>query len=109
MESNITTKLNYKLGMAEYATKSEVTAAYRAMLNSYNLGESLDRDDSSRLYYLLLEHPSAHIKMGKRITSIIVDTAMHGTRCFYLLYDDGTKDDFSYTQCISNMKKNNDK
>lgn len=99
------TKTKYKLGDLEFNTKSEITAYYKSMLNTYNKKTLLNRKDSTDIYWLLKEHPHVDIKMNQKITSIYVDTAMHNTRCFYLNYEDGTRDDFSYTQCIKNIKK----
>lgn len=99
------TKMKYKLGDLEFNTKSEITDYYKNILNSYEKKIPLNRKDSTDIYWLLKNHPSVEIKMEKPITSIYVDTAMHNTRCFYLTYNDGSKDDFSYTQCIKNIKK----
>lgn len=100
------TKAKYKLGDLEFNTKSDITDYYKSMLNTYEKKKPLNIEDATKIYWLLREHPSVDIKMEKPITSIYVDTAMHNTRCFYLTYSDGTKDDFSYTQCIKNINKN---
>lgn len=98
-------KEKYKLGDKTFKTKTEVTEHYKGILQSYELQSVLNRDDSIDVYYLLLNHPGVDIKMAKPISSIYVDTAQYQTRCFYLNYNDGTKDDFSYTQCVKNLKQ----
>ena len=97
--------MKYKIGELEFNNKSEITSTYKSILHSYELKDKLNRDDSILVYHLLQNHPGRDIKMSKPITSIFVGAAQHGTRCFYLNYNDGTNDDFSYTQCIKNTKK----
>jgi hypothetical protein len=104
-EKEMKEEKNYELGFKSFKTKSAVTEHYKSILNSYELKDIINREHSVEVYHLLRNHPGVEIKMSKPIISIFVGGTEHGTRCFYLNYNDGTKDDFSYTQCVKNLNK----
>ena len=73
---------------------------YKAMLSSYEIGEWLEERAFEALLELLKMHPSADKKIGVGIKEFMVDSDGHGGKCFHLIRQDGTKEDFSYLQCL---------
>ncbi len=78
---------------------------FKAMLNSYGIGEWLEERAFEALLELLKMHPNAKKKIGVGIKEFMVDHDGHGGKCFHLIRQDGTKEDFSYLQCIGKAPK----
>jgi hypothetical protein len=96
MESNLTETLI-----------EEKRKIYRAILYKYSIGEYLKGQDFDNLLDLLKKHPRSVQKIGVGIKGLLVDSDGYGGRCFYLIRQDGTKENFSYLKCLSykNIKR----
>jgi len=104
-EKMIKEKKNYQLGLMEFKTKSEITQYFKTMLNSYELKDIVYSEDAQKLMELLQHHSDPAAKIGVGVRDIKVDSMEYGTRCFHIIRVDGSMIDFSYTQCINNLKK----
>ncbi len=90
------------LGEYKFKSKKEALELYREILNSATLKEPLTNSNFSYAMALLLNHPNAKEKIGNGIKSIIVDTGKYKTnRCFHVIREDESKEDFSIGKCIN--------
>ncbi|XP_051177500.1 DNA-directed RNA polymerase IV subunit 1 isoform X1 [Lolium perenne] len=72
------------------------------MLIEYKLNEYVTELDKSRIIEALRFHPRWHEKIGAGIRDIKIGhhPSHPGTRCFLLVRDDNTTEDFSYRKCV---------
>ncbi|KAI5021955.1 hypothetical protein ZWY2020_058685 [Hordeum vulgare] len=72
------------------------------MLREYQLNECVGELDKSRVIEALRFHPRGHEKIGAGIRDIKIGhhPSHPGTRCFIMVRDDGTTEDFSYKKCV---------
>ncbi|KAM0862546.1 hypothetical protein ACQ4PT_045198 [Festuca glaucescens] len=72
------------------------------MLQKYKLNEYVTELDKSDVIEALRFHPRGHEKIGAGIRDIKIGhhPSHPGTRCFILIRDDDTTDDFSYIKCV---------
>ncbi|KAM0862551.1 hypothetical protein ACQ4PT_045199 [Festuca glaucescens] len=72
------------------------------MLIEYKLNEYVTELDKSRIIEALRFHPRGHEKIGAGIRDIKIGhhPSHPGTRCFLLVRDDNTTEDFSYRKCV---------
>lgn len=72
------------------------------MLREYPLNEYVMEPDKSRLIEALKFHPRGYEKIGAgiRYIKIGLNPTHPGTRCFVLLRNDDTTEDFSYRKCV---------
>jgi len=90
------------IGDKVFKTKSDATKHYKSILNSYELGQTLNEQDYEDVMSLLVLHPSYTSKAGSGIVGIYVgDTDYFANRCFHIRRSDGTTEDFSYGKCLS--------
>ena len=110
------------VGDKVYKFKKDAILHYKAVLNSYNFGQSLDEDDFNDLIDLLyIEHESytevneISILEDELITSdfpegelVIIDIKVSQvqfkTKCFEIFYSDDTSQYISYLMIINNTK-----
>lgn len=59
-----------------------------------------DKDDEAFLRDLLTYHREASAKMSKDIASFSVGYNDYQTRSFYIIYEDGSDDDFTFYDCV---------
>uniref|UniRef100_A0A2P2NFR7 DNA-directed RNA polymerase n=1 Tax=Rhizophora mucronata TaxID=61149 RepID=A0A2P2NFR7_RHIMU len=76
--------------------------------SGYNDGDPLSADD--QLYVLdnvFTHHPDKAVKMGSGIGHVTVSrhSSFQGSRCFYIVSTNGSKQDFSYRKCLENYIK----
>jgi len=91
-----------KLGQYEFRTKKEAQELYREILNNTQLDEPLEGENFEYVLALLLSHPKVTKKIGCGLKSLIVSEGKYnGSRCFHLVREDNTIEDFSIGKCIN--------
>uniref|UniRef100_A0ACD5TL06 Uncharacterized protein n=1 Tax=Avena sativa TaxID=4498 RepID=A0ACD5TL06_AVESA len=72
------------------------------MLREYKLNEYVTEVDKSSVIEALRFHPRGHEKIGAGISDIKIGhhPSHPDTRCFILVRDDDTTEDFSYKKCV---------
>ena len=75
----------------------------RVLLNSYEDGETLTEEDARLVFAILTRHPNAKNKIRDGIFNICVRIVppWKKNKGFYVVYADGTREDFSYLKCFS--------
>ncbi|XP_017700627.1 DNA-directed RNA polymerase IV subunit 1 isoform X1 [Phoenix dactylifera] len=111
VSSSVSSNSDAKMG---FSTKSALRSAgswanivdmcsnLRTILHEYPINGYLNETDKSCLMEALSYHPKRDAKMGTGIQGIkIGHSPLHpGSRCFVLVRNDGTTEDFSYRKCI---------
>lgn len=112
-----------KIGDLEFKYKKDAIAYYRAILNSYNFGESLTDEDYYRVFDLLeYDRFCCHEEVGSQkppiisehvdevddssltIEDIKIAKVQFNTKCFELSYSDGTSQYISYLMIINQKR-----
>lgn len=89
-------------------TKNDLVNICIGIRDSYKNKTPLNvKDKEWLLNEIFRYHPEWSIKSCKDIKDIIVLNNLEhlNTRCFYLVYTDGTYDDISFRWCIQNRPK----
>jgi len=81
--------------------KKDAILYFKAILNSYDFGEVLNEEDTADIIALLLENETRKEKIGCGIKEIRIGKVQFGTKCFQIIRNDLTSDNFSYTYCIN--------
>ncbi len=89
------------IGDLRFKYKKDALLHFRNILNSYDFGESLNKEDFDEVLSLLGLHENVKEKIGVGIQEIKVDEVRYHTKCFHLVRIDLTTDVFSYTKCIN--------
>lgn len=93
----------YKLFNTEFRTKAEITAYCRALLEKTEEGQHFTGEPLGVMIELV-GHRGGGKKLIKAIKSIFVRRNAFGTaKGFYILYVDGTVNDFSYIKAIRDI------
>jgi hypothetical protein len=96
----------YTLANNQFKTKSAVKEFYSNILHSYNYGDELIPEDQITVGALFQHHAGLDIKLGgSEVDYFTVMSHMYGNKCFKVHKKDGTNIDFSYINCINNLKK----
>lgn len=96
-----------KLGTCHFNNVAMLRGRVKEILNSRSDGEQLKPDGSDfKLIKSLLEfHPSPDKSKG--LVGIKVARSSHGdSRCFYMIREDGTEEDFSAKKCLDAVEQN---
>jgi len=89
------------LGEYEFLSKKEAKELFSSILNDCELGETLEGKNFDYVMALLLNHPRASKKIGSGVKSIKVDQGHYSSnRCFHIVRNNGTTEDFSIGKCI---------
>ena len=99
-------KLSYEIAGVYYSDINKVKSKARAILNLKKDGERLGGNDEEFLKELVKFHEKhdakmkdfAHFEAGEH-------PSYEKTRCFFIVREDGTKEDFSISKCIYNLEK----
>ena len=104
LQKKMAQRQTINIGEKIFKTKAESKDFVKAILNKYELQNSLDTTDFQFICELLKRHPEYDKKLGVGITKIIIklDGNWGKTRCFHIKRIDGTETDFSYLNCIDN-------
>ncbi len=121
-----------KIGQNEFKFKKDALAYYKAILNSYNFGESLSDSDLQAVANLLeydylnsltedekielenedsekVENSTGQSEDNFYIKDIQVARVQFNTKCFEVFYADGTSQYISYLMLINNKEHNSEK
>ncbi len=91
-----------KLDTRNFATQSQATAHFKAMLNRYRPGDRISDEDARDLGALLKRHTEYEEKIGAGVRHFEVMMADgYTTQCFRIVRIDGSSVDFSYIHCIT--------
>jgi len=98
-------KKSFMISGVEYEDINKVKSKSRAILNLKKNGEVIEGKDKEFLLELLKHHEKYEQK-SKDLKDIIVnDHPEHeNTRCFFVVRNDGTQEDFSVSKCIQNLQ-----
>lgn len=96
--------MSYRFGGQLFRTKAQVQEAVRAVLNSGDLGSTLNADEHELVLDVLMRHPE---RDAKRIASTVRIERRAGRyqkdRCFWIVRNDGTSSDVSYIKAMANL------
>lgn len=93
-----------EIGENKFSSKKDALEFYKGILNSYEIGESLNSSDFDNLFCLLEIHPRKKEKIGCGIDHFRVGIAKFNTKSFELVRIDGTFEFLSYTKRINKPK-----
>ncbi len=96
----------FKIGEIEFVTKKEALTHYKTILNAYDFGEELTKNDFNDLMVLLETHPRVKEKIGVGIDKVRIAKVQYNTKSFELVRIDGSTEFFSYTKRINAPKTN---
>lgn len=72
----------------------------RQIKDRYANGIPLSKQDRSTVLAALRLHPKGKEKFGNGVNAVIVDDYVYGSRCFFVIRNDGTAEDFSLYKCF---------
>ncbi|KAF7828324.1 DNA-directed RNA polymerase IV subunit 1 isoform X1 [Senna tora] len=80
----------------------KLTDSSKCILKKYSIDQQLNEKDKSTILRALRFHPRSNEKVGTGAKDINVGQHPEhkDTRCFFVVRDDGTVEDFSYRKCI---------
>ena len=81
--------------------KKDAILFYKTKLNSYDFGEILGEEDTADITALLIENETRKDKIGCGIKEIRIGKVQFGTKCFQIIRNDLTAENFSYIYCIN--------
>ena len=93
-----------EIGEREFATKKDALNHFKTILNSYEFGQNLNKDDLKDILDLLESHPNAKEKIGVGIEYVRIAKVQYNTKSFELVRTDGSTEFFSYTKRINAPK-----
>ena len=91
----------FTIATRSFRTKAEASAFFRAMLNRFHPKDRVSDLDAADLAALLKCHTEYADKVGSGIDHFCVMHNQYGTKSFQIVRTDGSRDDFSYTHCIT--------
>jgi hypothetical protein len=85
-----------------FAKAGDASAFFSAMLNRYSIGDRVSDDDAVDLGALLKRHDELSEKVGPGIAHFEVGFPPddHPGQCFWIVWTDGRKIDFSFKHCL---------
>ncbi len=93
-----------EIGENKFPSKKEALEFYKRILNSYEIGETLNSTDFDNLFSLLEIHPNKNEKIGCGIDHFRIGIAKFNTKSFELVRTDGSFEFLSYTKRINKPK-----
>jgi hypothetical protein len=81
--------------------KKDALSYFKTKLNSYDFGEVLNEEDKADVTALLLENETRKDRIGCGIKEIRIRKVQFGTKCFQIIREDMTFENFSYVLCIN--------
>src|SRR5438270_97718 len=88
------------IGERHFKTQKDAFVFIKNLLNSQPLKVAIAEPEHSFLCALVSFPPHNAEKIGGGVARFTVEHAAHGTRCFYVTRNDGSKVDFSYFKCV---------
>jgi hypothetical protein len=102
------------IGGRHFGTQREAIAFFSQILHQYHPGERVRAEHEADLLALLTRHTEYAEKLGPGIAYFFVDRPgdpqdkaklRDPGQCFWVCRADGTKDDFSIGNCITQIKR----
>lgn len=81
--------------------KKDALLYFKSILNSYDFGEVLNEEDTADITALLLENETRKDKVDCGIKEIKIGKVQYGTKCFQIVRNNLTTENFSYVFCIN--------
>lgn len=81
--------------------KKDALLHFKNKLNSYDFGEVLNNEDTADVIALLVENETRKDKIGCGIKEVRIGKVQFGTKCFQIIRNDLTIENFSYVYCIN--------
>ena len=75
----------------------------RQIINQYGTDTVISKKHFDFMLNVLKKHPSAIEKIGCGVKNMWFENTIYGNKCFWLERVDGTKTDFSFLQCFTNL------
>ncbi|TNJ45332.1 DCL family protein [Tamlana fucoidanivorans] len=97
-------KTPIKIGESKFPSKKAALEFYKEILNSYEIGETLNTSDFDNLFCLLKIHSRKKEKIGCGIDHFCIGLAKFNTKSFELVRTDETSEFISYTKRINKPK-----
>ena len=94
-----------KIGDKEFKYKKDALNYFKEILNSYEPTDIVTETDFKDLVGLLEIRPDKDEKIGCGIEAIRVIEVRYKTKCFELIRKNGSKEVFSYRNCINGTSK----
>lgn len=92
--------ISYTVNGEFFATQRDLEQRVKALLRAYRAPVRLAGADAGLMADLLERHPSAERKIGVGVAGILILSNGKFGQGFYVERIDGTREDFSYKQCI---------
>ena len=91
----------FNIDTRSFQKKGDAMSYFRTMLNRYKPGDRVNDADAADLAALLKHHTEYKDKVGSGIDHFRVMANLYNTQSFEIVRADGSRDDFSYKQCIT--------
>lgn len=88
------------IGRQSFETRSAADRFVEDLLYGLPLKVAIPEPHHSFLRALISKHPHAEEKIGEGIDHFTVEQSVRGGRCFCVNRVDGTKTDFSFSECV---------
>lgn len=96
--------IKYKISGIDFNSKNEIVELVREILYR-NVERKIPESDKEFVIDLMKATPNYfEKKRGSDIVDIEVGVGDYNTKCFYLIYNDGSRDDFSVYKAIGAIK-----
>lgn len=88
----------------KYPTLDAFKSRFKGLITKTKNGAEIPEDGKKLLSELLKHHKNSDDKLaGVKGFTVDFHPTFEATRCFFILREDGTKEDFSYHKCIHNL------
>lgn len=88
----------------EYKDCERLKQVFRNIVNSISNGQAIKGESANKLDALLAYHERHDEKIqGKSHYTVDIHPEFQETRCFFVVKEDGTKEDFSFVKCINRL------
>ncbi len=88
----------------EYKDVDRLKQVFRNIVNSVSNGQVIKGESSNKLDALLAYHEKHEQKLKNKAHYVVdVHPEFPETRCFFVVKEDGTKEDFSFVKCINRL------
>jgi hypothetical protein len=89
------------IGPLTFNTQTAAREYIQEVLHRHTLKVPIEGLDHTFVFDLLNLHPGAKEKIGVGVKHFTVEKATGGTVCFYITRIDGSRDNFSFKNCIA--------
>ena len=88
----------------KYPSLEAFKSRFKGLITKTKNGSDIPEDGKNLLSALLKYHKNSEAKL-ENLKAFTVDfhPEFSSTRCFFIVREDGTKEDFSYHKCIHNL------